>query len=153
LYYRLSTISIFVPPLRDRPNDISRIAQYVLDEYSKKMKMERVEIFQSCPDVIRKLLVAGKSERIGACDRPECYFLNGGKLMDRDLFAREEIENNSFSSFLKKTGMRMPSLKEKSYPEEQDSHGLSTFFLELIHRIKNPLVSIKTFTQLLREKV
>jgi len=46
----------------------------------------------------------------------------------------------------------MPSLKEKSFPEEQDSYVLSTFFLELIHRIKNPLVSIKTFTQLLREK-
>jgi len=29
---------------------------------------------------------------------------------------------------------------------------LPVFFIELVHRIRNPLVSIKTFTQLLREK-
>ena len=152
LYYRLSTISIFVPPLRDRPNDISRIAQYVLDEYSKKMKMERVEISNHVLMLLESYWWPGNLRELEHVIARSAIFLNGGKLMDRDLFAREEIENNSFSSFLKKTGMRMPSLKEKSYPEEQDSHGLSTFFLELIHRIKNPLVSIKTFTQLLREK-
>ena len=32
------------------------------------------------------------------------------------------------------------------------NHSSPLFFIELVHRIKNPLVSIKTFTQLLREK-
>ena len=40
----------------------------------------------------------------------------------------------------------------KNLLEDQNAYSLSLFFIELVHRIKNPLVSIKTFTQLLREK-
>jgi nitrogen-specific signal transduction histidine kinase len=35
---------------------------------------------------------------------------------------------------------------------EPHGNSLSLFLIELVHRIKNPLVSIKTFTQLLRNK-
>jgi len=48
--------------------------------------------------------------------------------------------------------MKTLTLQKKNYSEEQNDHALSLFFIELVHRIKNPLVSIKTFTQLLREK-
>ena len=48
--------------------------------------------------------------------------------------------------------MKIPALREKTSSDEQNAHALSFFFIELVHRIKNPLVSIKTFTQLLREK-
>jgi nitrogen-specific signal transduction histidine kinase len=48
--------------------------------------------------------------------------------------------------------MKIPALNEKRSSDENNTPTLSTFFIELVHRIKNPLVSIKTFTQLLREK-
>ncbi len=36
LLFRLNTVEITLPPLRDRPGDINQIAQYYLDYYSKK---------------------------------------------------------------------------------------------------------------------
>ena len=35
LYHRLNTLSIHLPPLRDRTQEISAIAQYILEEHSK----------------------------------------------------------------------------------------------------------------------
>jgi Transcriptional regulator containing PAS, AAA-type ATPase, and DNA-binding domains len=38
LYYRLSIFPIFIPPLRERKNDIDALAFYILDDLSKRMK-------------------------------------------------------------------------------------------------------------------
>jgi nitrogen-specific signal transduction histidine kinase len=72
--------------------------------------------------------------------------------MEKDLFFETENEKNSFTSFLKKAEVKPPAFQKKSLPDEPNTHSLSVFLIELVHRIKNPLVSIKTFTQLLREK-
>jgi len=72
--------------------------------------------------------------------------------MEKDLFFETENEKNSFTSFLRKTEVNLPGNQGKSLPDDQSAQYLPLFFIELVHRIKNPLVSIKTFTQLLREK-
>jgi len=36
LYYRLSVVPILVPPLRERPEDITDLAQYFLDEFCRR---------------------------------------------------------------------------------------------------------------------
>lgn len=38
LYYRLNVVSVFMPPLRDRPEDIPLLATYFVSEYSKRCK-------------------------------------------------------------------------------------------------------------------
>ena len=73
--------------------------------------------------------------------------------MEKDLFFETENEKNSFISFLKKTRDEASCIGEEELLRmKQNNHFSSLFFIELVHRIKNPLVSIKTFTQLLREK-
>jgi DNA-binding NtrC family response regulator len=44
LYHQLNTLSIYLPPLRDRTQEISAIAQYILEEHSKTMKIHKVGI-------------------------------------------------------------------------------------------------------------
>jgi two-component system response regulator HydG len=39
LLYRINTVEIHVPPLRERPSDIPQLVEYFLDIYSKKYKM------------------------------------------------------------------------------------------------------------------
>ena len=38
LYYRLSVFPITIPPLRERPDDIARLADFFLDKYSREMR-------------------------------------------------------------------------------------------------------------------
>ncbi len=152
LYYQLSTFSIFVPPLRDRAKEISQIAQYILKEYSKKMKIKKVEISNKVLLLLESYWWPGNLRELEHVITRSAIFSDNANLMEKDLFFNTETEKSSFSSFLKKIEMKIPALREKSSSDEQNAHTLSSFFIELVHRIKNPLVSIKTFTQLLREK-
>ena len=73
--------------------------------------------------------------------------------MEKDPFFNPENENDSFFNFLRRTDFKNP-LEEKDCPIREEHSLPWIFFLaELVHRIKNPLVSIKTFTELLEKKV
>jgi len=152
LYYQLSTFSIFVPPLRDRAKEISMIAQYILEEYSKKMKIKKVEISNDVLMLLESYWWPGNLRELEHLMIRSTIFSDGENLIKKDLFFKTEDENSSLSSFLKKAEMKTSAPREKTFSDEQKTLPLSTFFIELVHRIKNPLVSIKTFTQLLREK-
>ena len=152
LYYQLSTFSIFVPPLRDRSKEISTIAQYMLKEYSEKMKIKKVEISNNVLMLLERYWWPGNLRELEHVIIRSAIFSDSANLMEKDLFFNTETENTSFSTFLKKTERKISTLREKSLSDEKNTFTLSTFFIELVHRIKNPLVSIKTFTQLLREK-
>jgi PAS domain S-box-containing protein len=41
LYYRLNTVSIKIPPLRNRREDITPLAKHFLNQYNKKYKMQK----------------------------------------------------------------------------------------------------------------
>ncbi len=152
LHHRLNILSIHIPPLRDRAKEISTIVKYVLEEYSKKMRINKVGI----SDVVLKLLQnywwPENMKELQQVIVRSAMFSEGNILTEKDLFLEAENENKSFVAFLKKTEMTPTKSKLPDLSSDQNTHLFSLFLMELVHRIKNPLVSIKTFTQLLREK-
>src|SRR4029077_8968442 len=44
LYYRLNVVSVVVPPLRDRPEDISMLAEYFVSKFAVKCKVKAKKI-------------------------------------------------------------------------------------------------------------
>ena len=65
----------------------------------------------------------------------------------------QKMKEIPFLPFSRERILKIP-LNRMETPPTREQHSLHwIFFLaELVHRIKNPLVSIKTFTQLLQEK-
>src|SRR5687768_1002834 len=47
LYYRINTIEIKIPPLRDRMEDVPMLAEHFLEEYSEKYNRGRMKFSQS----------------------------------------------------------------------------------------------------------
>jgi transcriptional regulator with AAA-type ATPase domain len=152
LYYRLSTLLIHIPPLRERGKEIEEIAQYLLDEHSKKMKTRKVGFSHNVLMLLQSYWWPGNLRELEHVIVRSAVFSEGDRLMEKDLFFETDAEKNSFVSFLKKTESPPLSFEKNHFIHKQDNHFSSLFFIELVHRIKNPLVSIKTFTQLLREK-
>ena len=152
LYHQLNTLSIHIPPLRDRTQEISAIAQYILEEHSKKMKINKVDISNNVLALLKSYWWPGNLRELEQVIIRSAIFSEGGNLMEKDLLFETENENNSFITFLKKAEVKPPEFKHPSLHDEQNAHTLSLFLIELVHRIKNPLVSIKTFTQLLQDK-
>ncbi len=84
LYYRLNVITIFVPPLRDRPDDIPILADYFFDKYSetngipkKSFTPAAIEYLKSLQwkgnirqleNVIERTAILVKSQEIGPND-------------------------------------------------------------------------------------
>lgn len=152
LYYRLNTFFIRIPPLRERGRDIIEIAQYLLTEHSKKMKTKKVGFSNNVLMLLQNYWWPGNLRELEYVIIRSAVFSEGDRLMEKDFFFENDAEKDSFVSFLKKTETQPLPFEGKTFIHKQDNHFSSLFFIELVHRIKNPLVSIKTFTQLLREK-
>ena len=54
LYYRLNTIEINIPPLRERREDIPQLFDFYLDNYVKKYNIEKPDIQSNVYDVLRQ---------------------------------------------------------------------------------------------------
>ncbi len=105
LYYRLNVVSVVVPPLRDRPDDISLLAMYFASRYAEKCKRplkgisaEARELLMnySWPGNVRELenaiehaIVLGTGDEIVPDDLPEALLevqpaeQSGGTYHDR----------------------------------------------------------------------
>jgi transcriptional regulator with PAS, ATPase and Fis domain len=79
LYYRLNTISIYIPPLRERPEDIPLLIEYYTSQYaSKYLSKETLDVatirelsayswpgnVRELQNVLKRILVMGNSEKI-----------------------------------------------------------------------------------------
>lgn len=54
LFHRLNTIEIYIPPLRDRTDDIDPLLQYYVEYYSKELKKSKPYLDISLLDVLTK---------------------------------------------------------------------------------------------------
>lgn len=52
LYFRLNVVNIALPPLRERPNDIERLAQFFADKFAQSNDIERKAV---SPEALAKL--------------------------------------------------------------------------------------------------
>jgi hypothetical protein len=153
LYQRLNTLSIYVPPLRDRSKDISTIARHLLVDYATRMNLKKEGISQNVLSLLQSYWWPGNLKELETVILRSAIFSEGEYLMEKDLFFNAENEKNSFFAFLKRPDFKNPFESNGDHSPREDQSLPWIFFLaELVHRIKNPLVSIKTFTQLLREK-
>jgi len=152
LYHRLNILSIHILPLRDRIKEISTIVKYVLEEYAQRMKINRVVISNTVLKLLQDYWWPGNLRELQQVIVRSVMFSEGNILTEKDLLFETENENKSFVAFLKKANLIPIHSKPTNFSSDQNSRLFSLFLMELVHRIKNPLVSIKTFTQLLREK-
>jgi two-component sensor histidine kinase len=156
LFFRLKTFTIHIPPLRDRPRDIGAIAQYILEENAKQLKIRKVTLSKDVLGLLESYWWPGNLKELEQVIIQSAILAEGDKIMEKDLLIETGRDRNSFSSFIQKTELKPDAPTDhppiKDHPAGVDFSDSSVFFIELVHRIKNPLVSIKTFTQLLRDK-
>ncbi|RPJ11279.1 MAG: hypothetical protein EHM36_01735, partial [Deltaproteobacteria bacterium] len=153
LFDQLNTISIYLPPLRDRSKDIPALSRHLLSDYASRMTLKKRNISEKVLSLLQSYWWPGNLKELETVILRSAIFSEGEDLMEKDLYFNAENERNSFLAFLRQGDLKDPVVSNGEDParEQQGLHSI-LFLTELVHRIKNPLVSIKTFTQLLQEK-
>ncbi len=126
LLYRINTIHIHLPALRERPEDISLLAHHFLDIYAKKYHKARIETGTSLlkklemlpwPGNIRELQHAMEKMVILSEDgRPDPDSIPGGSLYDsaeKEAETLEEMEKKMISAALSKCSNNLSAAAAK----------------------------------------
>ncbi|MBT29218.1 MAG: regulator [Thalassobius sp.] len=85
LYYRLLGLPIFLPPLRDRQNDVLIICKFFIDQFCKDNKMDKIVL---SPDAQQKILQyswPGNIRELKAVTELSCVMCDGEKITSEDI--------------------------------------------------------------------
>lgn len=123
LYFRISTIKVKAPPLRERLDDVPLLANQFLDQYAEKYKKRIREISTSTFALLMRYDWPGNVRELESVVEHAVLFATGDKLMPEDLpeqlhtaqtgefrcvippyFTMEEIEREAIAQTLERTG-------------------------------------------------
>nr|WP_293836386.1 sigma-54 dependent transcriptional regulator [uncultured Arsenicibacter sp.] len=96
LYYRLLGLSVELPPLRERENDIAILSRYFMDEYAKKNKLGKLNL---SADALKKLLsypFPGNVRELKAIIELACVMADNGVIQAEDITFRSIRPEGAF---------------------------------------------------------
>jgi len=127
LYYRLNVIPIFIPPLRERKDDISFLALHFLEKFSREkgkkivdFSPEVMEIFlahtwpgnvRELENVIEHAVIIGKKDEIYSKDLPQ--YLLQKPLQGKELATLQDFEKDLILKTLKETNWNKHKAAQK----------------------------------------
>ena len=117
LYYRLNVISIHVPPLRERKEDIPLLAQAFVKRFALTMNKEPVNLSQSALKLLVDYHWPGNVRELENIIERALVIGQGTEITPQDLpFSRKDLEGFSYPKSLKK----MEAVHIKKILEEHD---------------------------------
>ncbi|MBS3918541.1 MAG: sigma-54-dependent Fis family transcriptional regulator [Deltaproteobacteria bacterium] len=127
LYYRLNVIPIFIPPLRERKDDISFLASHFLEKFSQEkgkkivdFSPEVMEIFlahtwpgnvRELENVIEHAVIIGKKDEIYSKDLPQ--YLLQKSAQTEELATLQDFERDLILKTLKETNWNKHKASKK----------------------------------------
>jgi two-component system response regulator PilR (NtrC family) len=168
LYYRLATLTLKLAPLRERIEDIPVIADWFVRSLAATLQLVEAELSAGAIERLRNYFWFGNLHELETVIARTLAIRGGGLIDAGDLvfdFGGEPVvgvkpfELNS--SELSATNLlAQPKLavyngasnENRSAKTESKAIELSVLIHELAHELKNPMVTIKTFAQLLADR-
>src|SRR5271166_5284682 len=89
LYYRISVVPIFVPPLRDRKGDIPLLAREFLDRFNRENDAN-LSLTESAMDVLTSCYFPGNVRELENCIRRTATLANSDRLVSGDFACRND---------------------------------------------------------------
>jgi len=96
LYYRLSVVEIFIPPLRERKDDIDLLVDYFLERLSQDLGISRPEISSEVKEIFHAYQWPGNVRELQNCIE-RALLLSGGKRITKEHLPQrilQKVEGN-----------------------------------------------------------
>jgi len=102
LYYRLKVVTLLVPPLRERSEDIPELAQFLVDSYTKKNNLPSLKLPQKTMDWLQTLSWPGNVRELKNALETGIILCKNNQILPEDLQLDSEpieMSGNSDSNF------------------------------------------------------
>ena len=163
LYYKLNVINIQLPSLRERQEEIAGMAQQMLEGAAQKYALRVKGFSPEALLMLKNYYWPGNVKELESVVMRTLIFSSQEMIAEGDLrFGPEEMsaaseaqdeapEDRKPVMEVIKPERRGAEKQPLQFPA-QGEDAFKALVAELAHEIKNPLVAIKTFTQLLSER-
>ena len=135
LYYRLSTVEIFLPPLRERKEDIPLLFRKFASDFAQKYRMPPLVLDDSAQLALTQ------------------YNWNGNIRQLRNiaeqisvLESERKLNSNIIKSYLPNLGSQFPAVIEKQKNETQDFSSEREILYKVLFDMKNDINDLKKLT-------
>jgi len=85
LFFRLSVFPIVIPPLRERPHDISTLARFFIDRFCRDLSKKPLVLSTAAEDELRQYLWPGNVRELQNCIERACILTEGDTIHPRHL--------------------------------------------------------------------
>ena len=101
LYHRLNVVTIHVPPLRERREDIPRLVDYFLERYARELNVDRPPVAPNAQELLQEFPWPGNVRQLAHCIQRALIFTRGYPIQAGDLpLAGESGSNRAAGSGL-----------------------------------------------------
>jgi len=147
LFYRLSVIYIFLPPLRERLDDLEILCNYFIDKYNRQTNKQVaglsngiIELFKryTWPGNVRELMHSVECAVNMSTEKDE---LIGAEHLPKYLLIR--MQNSLVENTVRREDVRQTNLTVPLYPvlAKNDDHGLKNIIEQVQLREKEEIIS------------
>jgi DNA-binding NtrC family response regulator len=165
LYYRLATLVLRLPPLRDRPADIPVLAGRLAGECAEKIGLGAVSFSPAAIERLRNYLWFGNLDELETV-LARTLAIHRKELIDAPDLLLGDLPGNTAAVTARPAPPPAQKAPEAPAPRRQKaeeaadvlapdgghSQEVRILISELAHELKNPMVAVKTFSQLLADR-
>lgn len=98
LLYRINTVELNIPPLRNRTEDIAVLAEHFLNQYAQKYRQPLKRLSENALNKLKKYSWPGNVRELQHALERASIMSDNRELKTEDFFFMEEPETNSFES-------------------------------------------------------
>ena len=92
LYYRLNVVTLWLPPLRERTEDIPLLAEYFLARFARDMGLDNPGISEEAKKLLKPHLWPGNVRELANTVQKSLIFSRGVQIGAEDVFRENEVE-------------------------------------------------------------
>ncbi len=111
-YYRLNTLNLEMPPLRERKDDIEFIARYFIRIYNVTFNKEITDISKDAVDELKKHTWPGNARELKNVIETAMIFCEGKEIKAKDIILKKSLAKNN-------SGFKYPTSKEEIVPVKE----------------------------------
>ncbi|EIP4520051.1 sigma-54 dependent transcriptional regulator [Campylobacter coli] len=134
LYYRLNTVPINIPPLRERKEEILGIAQKVLENTCKEYELEMKKLSQEAQEALLEYNFPGNIRELISIVQRACILSEGSEISEQDLFLEARSVKKDVKNLEKELLEQI--LKQCEFDKEKASNELGMSIENLNNKIK-----------------